>query len=220
VTVKVRGVSMITAVGSVGVVGDGTDTNGTGRRVSVRTPAGSQSEAVVRDGDVRLDVATRGDIGRRGEPRLVSVLLEALKNSGHNVGVTEGEDRRGEDARLIFDGQPLLMQAVTVPIAREFWQTASVASSSTQVSYERAAQWIREAVEKKALSLGPGSRRQTLLALDANHAGVLATPEVVSAYRARHRSPCEEFGFAGVWIVGPTASLTTCLTTAHAEGAG
>jgi hypothetical protein len=211
VTVRVRGVDMAIAVDNVGTVTDGTDLDGTGRRVAVTSPAGSRSEAISRDGEVRLDVSARGDVGRPGEPRVRDILVEALRNGGSNVDAAPGDDVRGEDGVLHVDGRRLAMQAVTVPVAKGFWQGASTGSATTRVPNERAAHWVHEALEKKASALAPDARRQTLLAIDANHAAPLSTSEVVEVYHSVHPPACKEFGFAAVWIVGPTASLTTCL---------
>jgi hypothetical protein len=95
--------------------------------------------------------------------------------------------------------------------------TMAIADQSTWSALAQAGEYVhRSTVGELAESLyqaiqakarGGFRERATLwLALDARLIPVAAWQEVVDEYLSRHQRPCEEFGFADVWVVGPTAS--------------
>jgi hypothetical protein len=46
-------------------------------------------------------------------------------------------------------------------------------------------EWIRAALDKKAYGTRPAQWADTILALDARHSGVLATPPILESYLSR-----------------------------------
>jgi hypothetical protein len=116
-----------------------------------------------------------------------------------------GKDDRGEDAILGMDDRSVVIQIVTVPAENDFWRAASEGTMSMETDLPRALQWLHAAIKKKAMQYASSHRANMLLAIDANHAGVLGTKPIVDEYRGRFGSPNAEFGFHSVWIVGPTS---------------
>ena len=135
---------------------------------------------------------------------MARTLRQRLEADGAAVSVRVGEDQRGEDALLIIADKTFTLQIVTTPGDAVFWQQAKTRSAMSEVPTTEAVVWIRTRIEVKAQRIPPGQRSCTVLALDAQHAGVLADGRVIESYLARFGNPVHEFGFASVWVVGPT----------------
>lgn len=71
------------------------------------------------------------------------------------------------------------------------------------VGIESEINWIRQAVLLKFGDTSTKERPKTVLALDANHAGVLTSKQIAAMYMDRYGDPRVEFGFAATWVVGP-----------------
>lgn len=183
----------------------------TGGHVFKVADPGVQSEArTASDGFITLDVVGATGIGRPGESRVALTLMERLTRSGHIVEILDGEDSRGVDRSLIVDGERFVFQVTIAPQAREFWQQASHSSATTRVPPTQAADWLREAIIAKGGA--PATQdAPVLLAVDARHAGAMAMPPLVKEYLGRYGDPAREYGFASVWVIGPTADYCTRL---------
>ena len=172
----------------------------------VKAP-GSESVARINPaGQVAVTVTGAEGIGRAGETRVAQVICARLAQEGIQGQVLPGSDQRGEDRLLRAAGGHLNLQIVTVPSAPDFWQAARHASASTEVSLEGAVDWIHESIQKKVAKTAEEDRGTMVLALDAHHASTLAEPAVIEAYLGMHGDPASAYGFAGVWVVGATAS--------------
>jgi hypothetical protein len=135
---------------------------------------------------------------------VVHTLEDRLSRDGYDAKATDGDDAKGIDRWLLVNGEAFVLQITVAPQARDFWRNAKHSSASTQASKTQAASWIRDAV----LSKSKEPKRQdapVVLAIDVRHAGVVAVPEQLAGYLAQYISPACEFGFASVWVVGPTA---------------
>ncbi len=179
-----------------------------GRWFSVKAPTGGRSEAVLKDGRVQVVLQGPVDVGERGEPRVRGTLIDALRWQGVEVTWRPGINGRGEDAILTIAGQDVTVQITTAPGAPALWQDVSVGSAGTDVAVAQAARWVHERCAAKAAL---DDKARTLLAVDAQHFGILASPEIVASYLAQFGEPRAEFGFGAVYIVGPTTSATTRL---------
>lgn len=170
----------------------------------VDDPSGIRSEARrLSDGLISLSVARAAGIGRPGEARAAHTLRDRLVSEGHDVKILPGEDRDGIDRTVEIDGDTFVLQITVVP-REPFWHEAHVSSATTQVMLSEAVDWVRKAILSKAYA--PKTQKTpVVLAVDARPAGVVATPEFVQQYLALYGSPVDEFGFASVWLVGPTA---------------
>lgn len=184
--------------------------------IDVRDPLGMRSEArLTTGGRITLVVTGAEGVGRSGERRAVHTLREHLQGQGRGVGVVlrEGIDARGEDRILEAEGDDFVVQVTTVPQARDFWRDADTSSARTDVSVPHGGSWLRDAIEAKASRIPPGQRASILLLIDARHAGILTAEQVTTEYLVQHPDPVKEFGFASVWVVGPTAGHCTKLGT-------
>ena len=192
------------------IVITGPDAQKGGHVLKVADP-GVQSEArKMPDGSITLDVVGATGVGRSGESQVALTLQEHLVRTGHKVEILAGEDARGVDRFFVVNGERFVFQVTIAPQASDFWQEASRSSATTQVPPPHAAGWVRTAVIAK--SDAPAIQDvPVLLAVDARHAGVVAMPELVREYLGRYGDPAQEFGFASVWVVGPTADYCTRL---------
>jgi hypothetical protein len=149
---------------------------------------------------VSLTVDGAGDAGKRGEPRARKTLRQKLEANGLGVVVAkEWKDERGQDGVFTVAGQSFTVQFVTAPPETDLWQRARRGPVTRE---QGAVEWLRMAVQKKGRRFR--SSEPTILAVDAQHAGVLADETVLGQYVATYGSPALEFGFASVWVVGPT----------------
>ena len=194
------------------VIVPGPDAQTGGHVLKVADP-GVQSEArTTNDGSITLDVAGATGIGRPGETGVALTLKEFLTRNGHDVEILDGEDSRGVDRSLVVDGPRFVFQVTIAPQAGEFWQQASRSSATTQVPPPQAAAWLRQAIVAKA-GAPAAQDAPVLLAVDARHAGVVAMPPLLQEYLGRYGDPALEYGFASVWVVGPTADYCSRLGT-------
>jgi len=173
----------------------------------VHDPSGTTSEARQRlDGSVALEITGARGVGRPSEGRVAKTLRQRLAEDGHEVTILDGADDRGEDRLLDVDGRRFVLQVTTAPAAPDFWRDAVASSVRTDVTESHAASWLREPIAMKALRSSIGERRSIVLAIDARHAGVLGLGPLLTEYIRHYGPPVIEFGFASVWVVGPTVS--------------
>ena len=105
------------------------------------------------------------------------------------------------------DGPSAAARNGVTPVApqdREFWRNAKHSSVSIEITNAQVVSWLRDAVVSK--STEPTRHDDpVVLAIDVRHAAAAAVPEQLAGYLAQYSSPAREFGFASVWVVGPTA---------------
>jgi hypothetical protein len=73
-----------------------------------------------------------------------------------------------------------------------------------------AAGWIDRAIIQKAAKYDRATKRSMLLAIDVAHFGVLATSHCIETFLKAHGDP-SRYGFAAIWLVGPTVDLSAPL---------
>jgi hypothetical protein len=121
-----------------------------------------------------------------------------------------GMNSEGEDGILVLDGRQFALQ-ITMALwhKRVDWAAASTGTATASANIDSVAEWIDEVINSKASKTDPPN---TILALDANHLGIMSDIALLSCYRDRFGSPSQRFGFAAVWVVGPT--VERCLRLA------
>jgi hypothetical protein len=131
----------------------------------------------------------------------MGVLIGALRDRGDRVEYGPGSrDDRGEDACLLIDGRPVVVQIVSVPANQSLWrELASTGTASTRGTNEDAVDLVRQAVVLKK-----GKATGTILLLDAAHIGAIVTGDLPERYRAKYGDPEQELGLVEAWIVGPS----------------
>lgn len=173
------------------------------------TASGSRSDSTLSPAGIELTLRAPVNAGRISEPPVTERVLRHLRSEGRVASLLEAEDNRGEDSVIVCDGERITVQIVTVPGSTEFLKQASLGSASTTVTNEGAAHWIASAVKKKQGKYALTDRAHTLLAIDAQMVGVLASPQVAAAVAQFHGDICQQSGFGAVWIVGPSDSRCT-----------
>ena len=156
------------------------------------------------DGRLGLDAAGAAGIGRAGDGRAADTFKDFLVREGHKATIHDGDDPAGVDRVLELDGHPYVLQFTLTVQATDFWREASASSANTQVERPHAAAWLRQALEHKR-DAAKAQHLPTVLVVDARHAGIVAHTDLVGAYLFLHGEPVDGFGFASVWLVGPTA---------------
>jgi hypothetical protein len=191
-------------VGTLGTVVDGADPATGDRAIAVNANDMRSTSRLKDDGSASLEAAGDGPVGKRAEGRAIGTLRQRLRADGHAVSVDRGEDHRGEDRKLTIDGVNFVVQIVTVPGSSTFWRQARTGTATAGADDDASVDWLRQAIEAKARKTPPAQRRGMILALDAQHAGVLADDHIIGGYLKRFGPPKVKFGFAAVWVVGPT----------------
>lgn len=173
--------------------------------VNVADPSGVRSIAIITDDlSSSLTVAGASGIGRPSEARAVHTLEDRLARDGYDAKAAPGDDANGIDRWLVVDGERLVLQITVAPQDSDFWRNATHSSTSIQLSTAQVASWLRDAVVSKSKE---PTRHDcpVVLAIDVRHAALVAVSERLAGYLAKYDYPAREFGFASVWVVGPTA---------------
>jgi hypothetical protein len=173
-------------------------------RLEVTDPLGSRSNAHGDAAHYSLNVEGVGGVGAPAEGRIASMIRNALAAQGISARVEDGADNRGDDRRLRVGERVYGLQVTVAPSASDFWSTASVSSASTVVGQSHAIEWLRSPITEKAAQIPRVDRATTVLGIDVTHAGVVADPTFLREYLKKYECPSTEFGFASVWVVGPT----------------
>lgn len=168
----------------------------------VSTPGATSETRLSPSGDFSIRVTGAYGLGEDGESRVKRILGQRLRMDGVAFAFEPGINSAGEDGTLILEGRRFVLQ-ITMALRRERvdWAAASAGPATASASIDDVAEWIDEVIISKASKANP---TDTVLALDANHLGVMASDALVTRYRERFRSPALRFGFAAVWLVGPT----------------
>jgi hypothetical protein len=174
-------------------------------RLSVDDPLGTRSVSHGDQGQVTVEVEGTGGIGAQAEGRIVAMLRDAVAATGLSVTLKDGADDRGDDRKLEVNDRTYGIQVTVAPSARSFWREAAMSSASTHVNRSHALQWLREPIATKAHGVSAHQLSRTVLAIDVTHAGVMADPYFRAGYVQQFGCPSAEFGFASVWLVGPTS---------------
>ncbi len=172
------------------------------RGLVVAAPGATSTTSVSASGAVTIALSGSKGTGRYGEPRVKHVLYERVGRD-HTFSRQEGaEDPDGEDDLIWIDGRRYVLQVVTALTSHLGLAIASTGTATTTASLDQVARWIEETIQGKAPSTNPP---KTVLAIDANHLGAIAHESLIDAYH-RTIGSAASFGFAAIWIVGPTVA--------------
>lgn len=168
----------------------------------VSAPGATSDTRLSSSGEFSISVTGAYGLGEAGEPRVKKTLRQRLQIDGINAVFEPGDNSHGEDGILVLDDQRFTLQ-ITMAFShdRVDWAAASAGTTTTSANVESIAEWIDEVIKSKVSKTDP---ENTILALDANHLGIMADVALVSCYRKRFGSPSQRFGFPAVWLVGPT----------------
>jgi hypothetical protein len=175
----------------------------TGRQRLVVAAPGTTSETQLSpSGLFSISVTGSHGLGESGEPRVKKILGQRLQMDGVDVVFEAGVNSDGEDGILVLGGKRYALQ-ITMALSRDRvdWAAASAGTATALANVGDIAEWIDEAIRSKVPKTDP---EKTILALDANHLGIMADVALASCYQERFGSPSTRFGFAAVWLVGPT----------------
>jgi hypothetical protein len=177
----------------------------------------SEGHAVAADlqeDSVDLDLTGRSKSGEEGTIEVCRTLIERLRHDGQEWSDPMDMSNRGarheEGVDCSASGPAGGLSIQVTRAERGIW--ASLASDGRVVVHgkliEEAARQLRATIEKKAAQTGPHDRAGLVLALNARDTPNLAFPAVISSFRLWHGAWARSLGFRGVWMVGPSVSLT------------
>ena len=205
-SITLTGVESKSATGQVGVVNYTTSEDR--QHIKYTAPTGAQSNSSLVGNLLTILVKPPVDVGRPGEPRVLVCVENSLKIAGKNLREPlekeRAEDDRGEDAVLIIDDNRIVLQIVTVKPDALFWKSVANGAGEANVEVSEAAKWINNAVSEKAQQYHNEFKSSMLLAVDVGHMGVLASANVGAQYLQIYGDPTIQYGFGGVWLIGPT----------------
>jgi hypothetical protein len=217
ITIGLTGLELSSNIGNLGPVTEERNASGEQFRIRTQTPEGARSDELLANDIVSVKIKGPTQTGRKGEPRTINTLLNRLQQEGYQPIFEAGRDQHGEDGVLIIQNERLTLQIVTAPSIPKLWHDANLDSATKSMSVEGAAKCIQETICKKFNKTSQDELAKTFLVLDAGLVGILSAHEVVNAYLALYGDPYLGFGFANIWLVGPTPSTTTQLGTGRLE---
>ena len=177
---------------------------GDGERIRYSAPTSARSDSVRTDGRVRATVEPPVDAGRSGEADVFARVLDVLAATGTTPVIkSRPKDDAGEDRAVKYGNEEITIQIVSGGPGTSFWKDVASGRGEIEADLETAAAWVRDAIARKSALYSPTQKSAMLLALDLRHFGVLADPQLATAYLRRYGSP-DGFGFGGVWLIGPT----------------
>ena len=205
-SITLIGIELKSAMGRVGVVNDTNSEHG--QYIKYTAPTGAQSNSSLVGNLLTILVKPPVDVGRPGEPRVLVCVENSLKIAGKNLREPlekeRAKDDRGEDAVLIIDGNRVVLQIVTVKPDVSFWKSVANGAGEASVEISEATKWVNNAVSEKAQHYENKFKSSVILAVDVGHMGVLASVKVGAQYLQIYGDPTIQYGFGGVWLIGPT----------------
>lgn len=172
------------------------------------------------DGSVSFELTGSSPQGEEDTLQVCRMLVDKLNVAGDNWG----QPVLGEalaDCRVVhqqYKGMVLEIQVVRAITDQTIWKELNEHKHLQQsgVTKDELAEHIRYAIESKTNQrrIPRLSRADLTLALDANRLPALGFDEVVDVFRSKHGTWCQTLGFAGIWLVGPSTSLTWRLDSA------
>lgn len=205
-SITLIGVESKSATARVSVVNDTNSEDG--QYIKYTAPTGAQSNSSLVGNLLTILVKPPVDVGRPGEPRVLVCVENSLKIAGKNLREPlekeRAEDDRGEDAVLIIDDNRIVLQIVTAKPDALFWKSVANGAGEANVEVSEAAKWINNAVSEKAQQYPNEFKSSMLLAVDVGYMGVLASGNVGAQYLQIYGDPTIQYGFGGVWLIGPT----------------
>lgn len=175
----------------------------TGRQgLFVSAPGATSETQLSPSGEFSISVTGAYGLGEDGEPRVRKILGERFQMDGVVFKFESGVNSNGEDGILILDGVRFALQiTMALNLNHVDWAAASAGTATASASIDGVAEWINEVIKSKVSKTDPLT---TILALDANHLGIMSDGALVSRYHERFGSASHRFGFVAVWLVGPT----------------
>jgi hypothetical protein len=203
VSVGICGVSCEAQAGSVGASAR-EPLEGGGERIRYSAGSGARSDSVLVDARFHVRAQPPVDVGRRGESQVFARVLDLLAASGRAALIEDSvTDSVGEDCVVQDRNERIAIQIVAASPREGFWRDAASGEGVAHGDLDQAVNWLREAIDDKARRYSTAQKRTMLLAIDLRHLGVLAVPAFVDAYLRAYGQP-DEFGFGGIWLIGPT----------------
>ena len=203
VSIPLTGVEVKCIAGQVGTVADSPTSLG-GQKIRYAAPTGSRSDASMECNLLTIQVKPPIDVGRPGEPRVLSCIVAYLDKNGRKLIILPATDQAGEDGVLQIYGDRVTVQIVTATPSASFWGRVAKGSGEVQAKLTEATDWIHTAIAEKAKLYPKENKLSMLLAVDVVHMGVLAGSVFGTLYLKTYGDPSARFNFGAVWLVGPT----------------
>jgi len=184
--------------------------------VRVTDSEGQSSAAdLYADGAATFAIQGRSRQGEEGNVQICRILIERVNRDGAHWGdpTTVKDLARQEVDCEARDGNEVLeIQVTRAEINEHIWKTLSRDRdvSGGYRTADEAADALRDAIIPKG-NMDKSRRAKLILALDATETASHAFRPVVDSFRRRYGEWARQLCFKGIWVVGPTADLTSRL---------
>ena len=180
--------------------------------------AQSVSANILDDGSVDYLIQGRSRQNEEGVFKVCRILVERLNRDGANwrnlndIGQVDAREEQGVDCQAKDGETTLAIQVTRAEIDGKIWKTLNqTGETSAHLSAQDAADSLYAAIQKKAQKIPPRQRPHITLALDATETASHTFGPVLEAFALNHLEWARELKFNGIWLVGPTISLTSRL---------
>ena len=164
-------------------------------------------------GDVSYTVTGKSPQGEEDTLQVCRILVETLNKKGASWNSpTAGEgvvDCQAMDKHL--NDKILLVQVVHANIDSNFWKSLNREGKIIKTGKpEELADQLTQAIDSKANNrkIPLASRKGLILALDATKLPAHGFDAVIEAFHTKWGAWSRTLGFDGIWLVGPSSTLT------------
>jgi len=167
------------------------------------------------NGTVTFAIQGRSRQGEEGNVAICRILIERLNRDGGHWGeptAVKDQGRKEVDCEARSPNGILEIQVTRAETNQQVWRTLSKereVQAGPQTA-DQTADALRESIQAKE-NLDKSRRAKLILALDATETASHAFRPVIESFRRRHSERARRLGFGGIWVVGPTADLTSRL---------
>ena len=178
----------------------------------------SVSANILDDGSVDYLIQGKGRQNEEGILGVCRILVARLNCDGANwrnledISQVEARQEQGVDCQAKDGKMTLAIQVIRAETDGKVWRKLNqTGKTSAHLYAENAAASLYTAIQKKALRFTPHDRPQITLALDATETASHTFRPVLEAFTLKYLQWARELNFNGIWLVGPTISLTSRL---------
>jgi hypothetical protein len=138
-----------------------------------------------------------------------AVLRDALYQDGQEWGAFKVQEDRVNDVDAVAHNDTGRLSVQVARAEQDAWgELGRTGQADRSIAAAGLASAVLRVIENKAQRYPPAQRKVLLLALDAIRAPGYTQRCIVDVIRDQYTEQIAQFGFAAVWLVGPTSELT------------
>lgn len=138
-----------------------------------------------------------------------AILRNALGEDGQEWGAFELQEGQVNDVDAVAHIDTGRQNVQVVRVEQEAWaELGRTGQADRSIAAAGLASAVLHVIDNKAQHYPPAQRKVLLLALDSIRAPGYTQRWVVDVIRDQYTEQIAQFGFAAIWLVGPTSELT------------